>query len=132
MTFLIRMGFWFSLVLLALPFNFGATDADAPSVGPIQTFFAAKEAVSDVAGICERKPDVCETGKAAFDTISVRARESARMAMEMIEADPASPAAPHKTPALPVSATTAAVEDTLHDAFAVPVPSARPADAPRS
>ena len=83
MGFLIRMAFWFSLVLLALPL--GPAGEDGQSVSPIQAFFAAREAVDDVAGICGRKPDVCEVGKAAMQTIGVRARETARIAYEMLE-----------------------------------------------
>src|SRR5690606_11014480 len=86
MGFLIRMAFWFSLVLLALPLGPAGEDG-APGVNPIQAFFAAKAAVDDVAGICERKPDVCEVGKAAMQTIGVRARETARIAYEMLEED---------------------------------------------
>ncbi|MBS9719869.1 DUF5330 domain-containing protein [Tianweitania sp. BSSL-BM11] len=141
MTFLLRIGFWFSLVLLALPFGFGGEDSDAPSVGPIQTFFAAKEAMSDVAGLCERKPDVCETGRAAFDTISVRARESARLAIEMVD-----PEVPETHAKPPVSGAPAIVEPAAAllpapaeaapavtaDSFVIPVPSARPLDAPHS
>lgn len=83
MSFLIRMAFWFSLVLLALPL--GPADDGSPVVSPIQAFFAAKEAVDDMAGICERKPEVCEVGKAAMHTICARAKESARIAYEMLE-----------------------------------------------
>lgn len=81
MGFLIRMAFWFSLVLLALPLG----GDGSPGVNPIQAFFAARAAVDDLSGICERKPDVCEVGKAAMQTIGVRARESARIAYEMLE-----------------------------------------------
>jgi hypothetical protein len=126
MTFLIRMAFWFSLVLLALPFNFGAQDETVRSVGPIEALFAAKEAVSDVAGICERKPDVCETGRAAFDTISVRAVESARIAADLIEADGAQQQAFQ-----PVEAV-AATQDSFSTGTIIPVPTARPSDAPHS
>ena len=83
MGFLIRMAFWFSLVLLALPL--GPAGEDGQSISPVQAFFAAREAVDDVSGICERKPDVCEVGKAAMQTIGVRARETARIAYEMLE-----------------------------------------------
>lgn len=94
MFFLIRMVFWFSLVLLVLPINIG-TSEDSPSASPLQTFFAAREAIVDVAGICERKPDVCEIGKAALQTIGARAREGVRIALEMLDdgsgtADPTS------------------------------------------
>ena len=85
MGFLIRMAFWFSLVLLVLPLDPSSPDGEGPSVSPIQAFFAAREAVGDVSAICDRKPGVCETGKAAFHTIGVRAREGARMAMDMLD-----------------------------------------------
>ncbi len=75
MGFLIRTTFWFSLVLLLLPF--GGDDSDAPQVGPLQALLAARAAVNDFTGICERQPHVCETGKAALHTIGVRAKASA-------------------------------------------------------
>ena len=83
MGFLIKMAFWFSLVLLALPLDPAGTNG--ASVSPIQAFFAARAAVDDVSGICERKPDVCEVGKAAIHTIGIRARETARIAYQMFE-----------------------------------------------
>ena len=86
MGFLIRMAFWFSLVLLVLPLDVSTTTGE--SVSPIEAFLAARQAVGDVAGICERKPEVCETGKAAFHTIGARARESARIAIGMLEDNP--------------------------------------------
>ena len=85
MGFLIRMAFWFSLVLLALPLGVGTDENGHESVGPIQALFAAREAVGDIAGICERKPDVCETGKSAMHTISARARETAKIAAAMLD-----------------------------------------------
>ena len=85
MGFLIRMAFWFSLVLLVLPLD-PAGDS-TPGVNPIQAFFAAKEAVDDMTAICERKPDICDVGKAAMQTIGSRAKESARIAYEMLEAN---------------------------------------------
>ena len=83
MGFLIRTAFWFSLVLLLLPLGTGPNGEN--SVSPLQAIFAAREAVGDLAGICERKPDVCETGKAAMQTIGVRARESARIAYQALD-----------------------------------------------
>jgi len=83
MGFLIRSTFWFSLVLLALPL--GGGEDGQQSVGAFQTLMAAREAIGDVAGICERKPDVCETGKHAMHTVGVRAREGARIAFEVLD-----------------------------------------------
>ena len=81
MFFLIRMTFWFSLVLLMLPFGGGD---DGNQVGPLKALMTVREAVGDIAGICERKPDVCETGKSALHTIGVRAKASARIAYDML------------------------------------------------
>ena len=85
MGFIIKSAFWLSLVLLLIPVG---GDDTTETVGPIQAFFAAREAVGDIAGMCERKPDVCVTGRLALSTITVRARESARYAMEMLEDEP--------------------------------------------
>lgn len=92
MSFLIRAAFWFSLVLLVLPLGTVGNETDQPSVGPLQALAAAREAVGDIAGICERKPDVCVTGKSALHTIAIRAKETARIAAAMLDdgADPAS------------------------------------------
>ncbi|HHZ07171.1 MAG TPA: DUF5330 domain-containing protein [Rhizobiales bacterium] len=85
MFFLIRMVFWFSLVLLVLPLDAGRAPGSPPPVGPLQAISAAREAIGDVAGLCERKPDVCMTGRAAFETIGSRAREGARIAYELLD-----------------------------------------------
>lgn len=113
MFFLFRMAFWFSLVLLALPLD---TGANGRGISPIQAFFAAREAVDDVSGICERKPGVCEVGKAAMQTIGARARETARIVYEMIEENG------RPVPADDVGALIAAEDDALS-------PIAEPTDA---
>ena len=81
MFFLMRMTFWFSLVLLMLPFGGGD---DGQQVSPLKALMTVREAVGDIAGICERKPDVCETGKSALHTIGVRAKASAKIAYDML------------------------------------------------
>ena len=87
MGFLVRTAFWFSLVLLFIPFEVSDGEGRVDTVGPIQAFFAAKEAVDDIAGMCERRPDVCDTGRSALHTIGLKARETARMAYAWIEED---------------------------------------------
>lgn len=56
-------------------------------VGPVQAARAAREAVSDTMAICERKPDVCKTAKAALHTIVTRAKETARFALEYVNTE---------------------------------------------
>lgn len=85
MFFLIRTAFWFSLVLLFLPIRPGSQGSDQRVVGPIEAFSAAQRTIGDLSRFCEREPDVCETGQAAAETIGVRAKESARMAGDMLE-----------------------------------------------
>jgi hypothetical protein len=107
MFFLIRMAFWFSLVLLVLPLDVGTDPQNGESVSPIQAFFAAREAVGDVAAICERKPEVCETGKAALHTIGARAREGARIAYGMLDEEKTgAPDTATTTGGIPAAATT--------------------------
>jgi hypothetical protein len=84
MGFIIRSVFWLSLVLLVVPLGVSETSTDEP-VGALQALSAAREAIGDVGGICERKPEVCVTGRAALQTIGVRARESARIAYELLD-----------------------------------------------
>lgn len=93
MFFLIRMAFWFSLVLLALPLNVGPDGEGRDSVNPIQALFAAREAVGDIAGMCDRKPEVCETGRSAMHTIGARAKETARLAAEALDTEDSAPKA---------------------------------------
>lgn len=115
MGFLIRMAFWFSLVLLALPLGVGPGEDGQQSVGPIQALFAAREAVGDIAGLCERKPDVCETGKSAMYTITVRAKETAKIAAAMIDDKQQSgqPAAPETKVADGSVATTGSIAEEV-------------------
>ena len=103
MSFLIRMAFWFSLVLLVLPLDPATGNGTADPVGPVQAFFAARAAVDDVAGICERQPAVCETGKAAMHTIGVRAREGMRIAYEMLDDKDAPTVDPQATGSVPAA-----------------------------
>jgi hypothetical protein len=88
MGFLIRTAFWFSLVLLLMPFGGDGSNDD---LGPLQALLAAREAVQDFSGICERKPEVCKAGKSALHTIGVKAKASAKFAYNMLGDDNAEP-----------------------------------------
>jgi hypothetical protein len=83
---LFKLGFWGGLVLLVIPIE---TEGQDNKVSALQALLAARETVADIRGICERKPDVCETGGAALETIKARAAAGARMALAYIdESDP--------------------------------------------
>ena len=85
MGFIIRSVFWLSLVLLLIPFGGTGGEGQEDVVSPVEALLAARGAIQDVTGMCERKPEVCETGKAALHTIGVRAREGARIAYEALD-----------------------------------------------
>ena len=87
--FLIRTVFWLSVVILLLPAEdpvsnlqpSAETDARVSAVGVID---AARTTVSDIAGICERSPQVCDTSEAAFHTFLRKARYGAGLVYELI------------------------------------------------
>ena len=117
MGFLIKSAFWLSLVLLVIPFG-GGNENGEPSVGAVETFFAARAVIDDMAGLCERRPQACEVGRSAFHTIGVRAREGARIAYDMLDDRFGEPA---EIAAVEVAAGES---EPLHTG-SVPVPTAR-------
>jgi hypothetical protein len=94
MGFLIRTAFWLSLVLLVIPFDVSDSGEQVETVSPVQAFLAARDAVGDIAGMCERQPEVCEVGRSALHTIGLKARETARIAYAWIEEDSSAPSEP--------------------------------------
>ena len=88
MWFLIKGTFWFSLVLVLLPFlnaESAATLEKGPTVQLGDTFSAASEAFGYVTAICLEKPDVCEKGAETFVALGHRAREGARIAYQFLD-----------------------------------------------
>ncbi|MDF1607298.1 DUF5330 domain-containing protein [Hoeflea sp. YIM 152468] len=88
MWFLIKGSFWFSLVLIALPFlDTSSQEAleQAPPLEVGQSMAAAMEALGDIRQICVRKPEICETGSETFAALGVRAREGARIAYRFLD-----------------------------------------------
>lgn len=86
MGFLFRTAFWFSLVLLVLPIDVGSSeDKNGPGPGPVETFVAARQAIGDMVGLCDRQPGACEIGRSALHTVGLRAREAARIAYETLD-----------------------------------------------
>ena len=88
MWFLIKGTFWFSLVLVLLPFlnaESTATLEKGPTVQLGDTFSAASEAINYVTAICLEKPDVCEKGSETFVALGHRAREGARIAYKFLD-----------------------------------------------
>lgn len=85
MRFLFRLAFWLVLAALVVPFGDGGHVKRADPIGPMQAFDAAREAIDDVAGLCQRKPAVCAAGQQVLQAIGQHARDGARIAYETLD-----------------------------------------------
>lgn len=139
MWFLIKGTFWFSLVLVLLPFLDAQSSAkleQGPSVELGGTFTAASEAIHYITALCLEKPEVCEKGAETFVALGHRAREGALVAYRFLDtqfAEPETTAA--KTAAMdqpmPEFSTTQ-IAETDADAVVtgtIAIPTRRPAQA---
>lgn len=90
MWFLIKGAFWFTVVLLVLPFFYGEQtpqpQGPAAQVDVADTVSAATEAFGYFSGLCAEKPDVCVKGAETISALGVRAKEGARIAYELLDA----------------------------------------------
>ncbi|MCP8897047.1 DUF5330 domain-containing protein [Shinella daejeonensis] len=88
MWFLIKGTFWFSLVLVLLPFLNAESSAKlerGPAVEIGDTLTAASEAVHYLTALCLEKPDVCRKGSETFVALGHRAREGALIAYQFLD-----------------------------------------------
>jgi hypothetical protein len=88
MWFLIKSSIFFSLVLVALSYFGGSNDSTSqPSqMNVAGAVSAASEAYRYVSAICIEKPDVCVKGAETFHALGERAREGAKVAYQLIDA----------------------------------------------
>ena len=115
--FLIRAGFWLSVVVLLLPAEdppsnvqlTAETDTRVSAVGVID---AARTTVSDLASLCERSPQVCVTGEAAFDIFLRKARYGAGLVYDLMSGTQDSQPEPAATPEWPANAAGKAASMT--------------------
>ncbi|WP_455272274.1 DUF5330 domain-containing protein [Rhizobium herbae] len=94
MWFLIKGTFWFSLVLVLLPFLDPASTStleNGPKVDVGDTVSAATEAFGYISAICVEKPDVCVKGAETFVALGHRAREGAKIAYLFLDQQFAEP-----------------------------------------
>ncbi len=82
--FLIRAAFWLSVVIMFIPADPQA-GTPAPRVSAIETLVAARTAVSDMSAFCDRNPDACVTGGAAFQLFVDKAENGARILYKYLE-----------------------------------------------
>jgi hypothetical protein len=83
--FAIKFCFWMMLISLFIPVNTKDNPHGANQPGPIEAFFAARETITDLGDFCTRKPQACETGKAALSSAGVRASDVAKVGYEYLD-----------------------------------------------
>lgn len=88
MWFLIRAGFWFSLVLMFLPI-FAKPQGDPrpagePQVQVSDALSAASGVMQYVGSMCTEKPDVCLKGGETLTALGYQARDGARVAYDLL------------------------------------------------
>ena len=82
MFFLLRMGFWLTVVCVLLPSG-GAKTPDA-NIDAVQAVSLASAAMSDARGFCDRQPDACVVGGKVATAIGHKAEAGARTIYEFI------------------------------------------------
>ena len=82
MFFLLRMGFWLTVVCVLLPSS-GAKAPDA-QIDAVQAVSLASAAMSDARGFCDRQPDACVVGGKVATAIGHKAEAGARTIYEFI------------------------------------------------
>lgn len=86
MFFLLRMGFWLTVVCVLLPSGGAKQTAPDAQIDAVQAVTLASAAVSDVRGFCERQPDACVVGGKVATAIGHKAEAGARTIYEFITA----------------------------------------------
>ncbi|XOV62640.1 DUF5330 domain-containing protein [Agrobacterium rosae] len=142
MWFLIKSSIFFSLVLVALSYFGSSSDSNSQTsqMNVAGAVSAASEAYRYVSAICVEKPDVCVKGAETFHALGERAREGAKVAYQLIDAQLAGSEEPAKladaaAPAVTVPAATVDVAQesddiktgTIKSQPYVPLPQRRPA-----
>jgi hypothetical protein len=117
MFFLIRVGFWLSLVALLLPTGPSSSDKGA-AIAPGEALSAAAAAVSDMSQFCTRQPEACTVGSQAAQALGEKMQASAKMVSEFFTEklkehadEEAKKSAPGATSSGPASQNTLTVDD---------------------
>lgn len=76
--FLLRSAFWLSIAILLIPAD-PESGTQAPRVTAIEALVAARATIADMSAFCDRNPDVCVTGGAAWQLFTEKAQNGARM-----------------------------------------------------
>lgn len=87
--FLLRSAFWLTLVILLLPAD--PDTGEAPRVTIAHAMDAMRATVADLSGFCDRNPDVCATGTAAFHMVAEKTGAGIDLVIRTIRGDAEAP-----------------------------------------
>jgi len=93
MFFLLRLLFWFALVLYFLPIGVQLT-YHGHTIDLGEAAKVSGKTVKDVAGLCSRNPDICDVGTNALSVVSEQAR---RTGTSTVQPRPEAPVIPVPT-----------------------------------
>ncbi len=86
MFFLLRMGFWLTVVCVLLPTGGAKQTSPDAQIDATQAVTLASAAVSDVRGFCDRQPNACVVGGKVATAIGHKAEAGARTIYKFISA----------------------------------------------
>lgn len=92
MFFLLRMGFWLTVVCVLLPTGGGKQTSPDAQIDATQAVTLASAAVSDMSGFCDRQPEACAAGGKVASAIGLKAEAGARTIYQFINARLSQPA----------------------------------------
>jgi Family of unknown function (DUF5330) len=115
MWFLLRIAFWFTVILIVLPSG-GTQSSPKAQVSATEGIAAAKAAVDDMRHFCERQPESCSFGSQAIATIGHRAQAGAKMLYEFLTEQ----FGPNETGSIKGAGSGTASQNTLNPADLVP------------
>ncbi len=112
MFFLLRMGFWLTVVCVLLPSGGAKSPSMDAQIDATQAVSLASAAVSDARGFCDRQPEACVVGGKVATAIGHKAEAGARTIYEFINAKlnekaPSTETAAATAKVVPVSSTGA-------------------------
>jgi hypothetical protein len=96
MFFLLRMGFWLSIVLILLPTGSAPRGPATSDVGASDAISAASATVGDLRQFCTRQPDACTVGSQVATEMGYKAQAGAKMLYDFLTET----LAPHETGSL--------------------------------
>jgi hypothetical protein len=83
MFFLLRMAFWFGIVLILLP-GIPQHGPSTTGVGTADAVSAASATVHDLKGFCTREPDACTIGSEFATSMGYRAQAGAKILYDFL------------------------------------------------